>query len=117
VDEKDRLYVCDAGNARIQVLDQWGAVAEVYSLKGNGCTPAPNAVAVDRWGNMFVTDAGCSCLRIMDASGAETFRLQGAGPGVSFTKEPEWLDLLDGRLYVADRAGGAVQVFEIRYEM
>lgn len=117
VDEKDRLYVCDTGNSRIQVLDQWGGVAEIFPLKDDGCRPLPRSVAVDRWGNMFVTDAGCFCLRIMDRSGAETFRLQGTGPGLSFTKEPDGLDVSEGKLYVADRDGGAVQVFDIRYEI
>jgi sugar lactone lactonase YvrE len=116
VDQSDRLYVCDMGNSRVQVLDQWGGVTAVWRLSGEGCSPRPKSIAIDRWGNAFITDAGCMCLRILDARGVETFSLAGSGPGLDFTQRPEGLDVLDGKLYVADPVGRAVQVFDIRYE-
>jgi hypothetical protein len=117
VDERDLLYVCDTGNSRIQVMDQWGAVTAVVPLREDGCRPRPRSIAVDRWGNLFVTDAGCECLRILGADGAETFCLKGEGPGLSFTESPGGLDEMDERLYVADAVAGAIQVFDIRYEL
>lgn len=117
IDERNRLYVCDSGNSRIQVLDQWGGVTAVWPLKGEECASRPRYISLDRWGNAFVTDAGCKCLRVLNAGGGETFRLEGAGPGLDFIERPEGLDVLDGRLYVADPIDGAIQVFDIRYDM
>ena len=98
-------------------MDQWGGVIGVWAVKGEGCEARPSDVAVDRWGNAFVTDTGCSCLRVFNASGRETFRLEGDGPGLRFTKSPGGIDVSDGRLYVADSVAGAIAVFDIRYEI
>jgi DNA-binding beta-propeller fold protein YncE len=117
VDAQDRIYVCDAGNSRVQVLDQWGGVLGVWPVNGDDCEARPGDVAVDRWGNAFVTDTGCSCLRVLNASGVETFRLEGDGPGLRFTESPGGIDVVDGRLYVADSIAAAIQVFDIRYEI
>ena len=116
VDEQNRLYVCDAGNSRVQVLDQWGAVVAVWPIAGDGCRPRPRAIALDRWGNAFITDQGCECLRVVDAAGVETFRLEGSGPGLGFTGNPNGLDVHRGKLFVADAVEGAIQVFDITYE-
>lgn len=116
VDEKNRLYVCDSGNARVQMLDRWGGVLNVWPLKGDGCTARPKAVAVDRWGNMFITDEGCDCLRVIDATGVETVRLEGKGPGLGFVESPGGLDVYGESLFVADPVEGVIQVFGIVYE-
>lgn len=116
VDERNRLYVCDSGNSRLQVFDQWGAVLRVCPLAGGAYAPRPEDVAVDRWGNAFVTDSGCRCLRVLDSAGQETFRLEGSGPGLAFTGTPGGLDESDGKIYVADAVDGAIQVFDIIYE-
>jgi len=115
VDQRNRLYVCDAGNSRIQVTDRWGGVFAVWLLSGPGCVPRPKAIAVDGWGNAFVTDTGCKCLRVLRPSGAEVLRIEGSGPGLGFTREPGGLDLSGEELLVADPAAGAIQVFEIVY--
>ena len=116
VDERNLLYVCDSGNSRLQVFDQWGAVTRLSPLAGGGYSSRPEDVAVDRWGNAFVTDSGCRCLRVLDAAGRETFRLEGSGPGLAFTGMPKGLDESDGKIYVADAVDGAIQVFDIVYE-
>lgn len=116
VDERNLLYVCDSGNSRLQVFDQWGAVTRVSPLAGGAYAARPEDVAVDRWGNAFVTDSGCRCLRVLDPAGKETFRLEGSGPGLAFTGVPKGLDESDGKIYVADAVDGAIQVFDIVYE-
>jgi DNA-binding beta-propeller fold protein YncE len=116
VDERGMLYVCDRGNSRVQVLDGWGGVLRVWALNGSGCVPRPEAIVVDRWGNSFVTDQGCSCLRVLNDEGTETARLQGKGPGLAFLDRPEGLDLDAGRLLAADPVEGGIQIFEIQYE-
>lgn len=116
VDESNRVYVCDSGNSRVQVLDQWGAVVAVWPLGGEGPRPVPEAIAVDRWGNSFVNDRGCRCLRVLDASGAQTFRLDvGLGAG-AFMSSARGLEIAEGALLVADETAGEIQVFDIVYE-
>jgi DNA-binding beta-propeller fold protein YncE len=115
VDEKGLLYVCDWGNSRMQILDGWGGVVKVWVLKSEECVARPKAVSVDRWGNAFVLDEGCGSLRVLNADGVETVRLEGKGPGLGFLSGPEGLDLDSKRLFVADAVDGEIQIFEIQY--
>ena len=116
VDERGYLYVCDSGNSRVQVLDGWGGVVKVWDVGGEDCEARPREVAVDRWGNSFVLDEGCGCLRVFRADGSETVRLEGRGPGLGFLARPGCIDLESERLLVADPVEGAIQVFDIRYD-
>jgi DNA-binding beta-propeller fold protein YncE len=116
VDERNRVYVCDSGNSRIQVLDQWGAVLAVWPLAEDGTRPVPEAIAVDSWGNSFVNDTGCRCLRVLDASGTQTFRLDVGLGEAGFMSSARGVEVADGALLVADENAGEIQVFNIVYE-
>jgi DNA-binding beta-propeller fold protein YncE len=115
IDERGLLHICDWGNSRLQILDEWGGVVKVWKLMSEGCVARPRAIAVDRWGNSFVMDDGCECLRVLSADGVETVRLEGKGPGLGFLSRPEGLDIDSERLIVADAVDGEVQIFDIQY--
>ncbi len=116
-DGRNRLYVCDSGNSRVQVLDQWGAVLAVWSLKAEGRLPRPETIAADRWGNAFIGDSGCRCLRVLSHDGAETFRLDWGAAGFGSGGGPAGLDVHSGALYVGGELDGTVRVFDITYAL
>ena len=47
----------------------------------------------------------------------ETVSIKGRGPGLGFLSDPAGLVVHDGKLLVADPVEGAIQVFDIVYEM
>lgn len=85
VDGNGNLYIADTNNARIRKVD--ASTHIITTVAGNGCTtygagdggPAtsaslcyPTAVAVDKSGNLFITEYNAGLIRRVDTSGTIT---------------------------------------------
>ncbi|MBI1891371.1 MAG: 6-bladed beta-propeller [Burkholderiales bacterium] len=113
-DLNGKVYVADAGNARIQVFDANGVFIKKLGGfgVGNGQFISPIGVAVDLKGNIFVSDYGNSRVQKFDANGTYLMQWGSYGTGNGQFRQPMELavDLL-GNVYVADRVNGRIQKF------
>jgi DNA-binding beta-propeller fold protein YncE len=138
VDDEGRIYVADSGNNRVQVfnpdgsfLRQWGSTCKLDTREG--CQPAPAGspggdgqgqfnepwgIAVDRDGNVYVSDTWNHRIQKFDGQGnflTMWGRFDSTGgelgtPGVFYG--PRSLAIgQDGNLYVMDTGNKRVQVF------
>ncbi|MCS7460764.1 S-layer homology domain-containing protein [Paenibacillus doosanensis] len=80
LDDSGNLYIADFTNNRIRKVDRSGIISTVagtgsvgYSGDGGPATSAqltyPSGVAVDRYGQLYIADAGNYSIRKVDASG------------------------------------------------
>jgi ABC-type Fe3+ transport system permease subunit/DNA-binding beta-propeller fold protein YncE len=114
VDTKDRLYVADSCNHRIQIFSPDGQFVASYGRAGRGPGELsyPYDIQVDRTGRQYVCEFGNSRVQIFDAENrpVESLGLMGSEPG-QFSNP--WSIALDskGNLYVADSRNHRLQKF------
>lgn len=119
LDEEGSLYVCDTGNARVQVFDaqlafarQWGGAG-----RGEGKFDAPISAAIEPGGGVvYVSDIGHLDVQAFDRTGQPLFAWgaplhpeKGVSPG-EFAY-PFGLALAPGLLFVSDSRRHDVQKF------
>ena len=110
----DKLYVCDRGNHRVQILNTELEYVNSFGCHGDGEGQFnyPNDIAQDRAGNLYVTDSRNSRVQVFDCKGQflSTFSKKGAASN--------WLSYLwgicvgsDQLVYVCD-GNKCVSVFK-----
>ena len=111
----DKLYVCDRGNSRFQVLNTKLEYINSFGCHGggNGQFRQPNDIAQDRAGNLYATDGGNNHVQVFDCKGQflSTFSTKGTS-----SKRPvnpcgicvSW----DQFIYVCERDNNCVSVFK-----
>jgi sugar lactone lactonase YvrE len=129
LDQAGNLYIADAGNHAVRKVDSYGLISTLAGtgVAGNqdgmarlGQLRAPEAVAVDHTGAVFVADTGNHCVRRIDSLG-QMATLAGICGSVGFSGDdgpaqsarlnsPSGLavDRL-GNLYIADRNNNRVR--------
>jgi DNA-binding beta-propeller fold protein YncE len=121
IDEENRfLYVANTGTDQVLVYDadtfkllhKIGTAGKNRTLTDPGDFAAPTNVAVDRDGNLYVTDTLNDRVEVFDAEGAfiRTFGKNGDGPG-EFTRPKGIAIDCDGHVWVADANLNRLQVF------
>lgn len=115
LDGAGRLYVTDALNARIQVLDPEGRPLQHFGQQGDGSGDfdAPKGNAVDSDGHLYVADAAFDVVQIFNRTGELLlyFGSRGQGPAEFWMPSGLYIDRRD-RIYVADSYNQRVQVFQ-----
>ena len=78
----DKLYVCDRGNDRVQILNTELEYVNSFGCYGggDGQFDYPNDIAQDRAGNLYVTDSDNDRVQVFDCKGQflSTFSKKGA---------------------------------------
>ena len=78
----DKLYVCDRGNHRVQILNTELEYVNSFGCHGdgNGQFNKPNGIAQDRAGNLYVSDSYNDRVQVFDCKGQflSTFSKKGA---------------------------------------
>jgi len=114
VDAKDRLYVADSCNHRIQVFSPEGRFVRTFGRAGTGPGQLsyPYDIGVDAAGRQYVCEFGNSRIQIFDANDQPLEILGGPGAKPGQFSNP-WGIALDskGNLYVADSMNHRVQKF------
>jgi DNA-binding beta-propeller fold protein YncE len=108
--QQDQLLVYDADT--LKLLRRMGTGGKNHFLTSPGDFAAPQDVAVDRDGNVYVTDTLNNRVEIFDADGnfISTFGKNGDGPGY-FTRPKGIAIDSDGHIWVADEVQDRLQVF------
>ncbi|HMK21108.1 MAG TPA: 6-bladed beta-propeller, partial [Terriglobales bacterium] len=121
IDTENRfLYVVDTMNDVVDVFDadtykllrKIGVAGKKHTLTEPGTFSLPTNVAVDKDGNLYVTDTLNNRVQIFDADGnfIGTFGKNGDGPG--YLARPKGIAVDgDGHIWVADAVQQRVQVF------
>jgi DNA-binding beta-propeller fold protein YncE len=122
IDRENRfVYVADTGNDVVDVFDadnykllrQIGKPGMKHDQTDPGTFSLPEGVAVDRDGNVYVTDTFNNRVQIFDADGKfiSTFGKNGDGPGN--LERPKGIAVdCDGHIWVVDAAQNLVKVFD-----
>ena len=121
IDEENRfLYVANTGSDQILVYDadtfkllrKIGTAGKNHTLTDNGNFSKPTNVAVDKDGNLYVSDTLNDRVQEFDADGQfiRTFGKNGDGPG-EFTRPKGIAVDCDGHVWVADAGMNRVQIF------
>lgn len=108
--QQDQVIVYDADS--LKLLRRIGTGGKNHFLTTPGDFGAPQGVAVDADGNVYVTDTMNNRVEIFDADGnfLSTFGKAGDGPG--FFARPKGIAVdADGHIWVADQMQDRLQVF------
>ncbi len=109
--QQDQVLVYDADS--LKLLRRIGTGGKNHFLTTPGDFGAPQGVAVDADGNVYVTDTLNNRVEIFDADGAfiSTFGKAGDGPG--YFARPKGIAVDgDGHIWVADEMQDRLQVFD-----
>ena len=109
--QQDQVLVFDAD--KYNLLRRIGTGGKRHTLTGNGDFALPTNVAVDKDGNVYVTDTLNDRVEAFDADGnfIREFGKPGDGPG--YFARPKGIAVdCDGHIWVADEVQSRVQVFD-----
>jgi DNA-binding beta-propeller fold protein YncE len=109
--QQDQVLVYDADSYKL--LRRIGTTGKNHTLTGPGDFSLPTHVAVDKEGNVYVTDTLNNRVEIFDADGnfIREFGKGGDGPGRFARPKGITIDN-DGHIWVADEVQSRVQVFD-----
>ena len=122
VDNENRfLYVCDSGLDQVLVYDAdppykllrtIGKPSGKHDLTTAGDFSRPTNIAVDKDGNVYVSDTFNNRVEIFDADGEFIREFGKAGDGPGYFARPKGIAVdSDGHVWVADAVQDRVQVF------
>ena len=111
----DKLYVCDRGNNRVQILNTELEYVNSFGYrgKGDGQFNEPNDIAQDRAGNLYVTDRYNSRVQVFDCKGQFLSAFSKKGSASEQLKFPTGICVSSDQLvYVSDRRNSCVSMFK-----
>jgi DNA-binding beta-propeller fold protein YncE len=122
IDEENRfVYVVDTGAQRVAVFDadsfkflrNVGGPPKSIGDEDPSTFSKPSNVAVDREGNVYVSDTMNNRVQIFDADGKFISKFGKAGDGPGDFARPKGICIdTDGHIWVADASTNRVQIFD-----
>ena len=111
----DKVYVCDCGNNRVQILNTELEYMNSFGCYGDGVGQFkyPSDITQDRAGNLYVTDTNNNRVQVFDCKGQflSTFNKKGAAS--EQLKSPHGICVgSDQLVYVCDKGNKCVSVFK-----
>ncbi len=110
-----RMYVVDALNFRLQILQSDGAFQSMFGILGDGFGrfARPKGVALDSEGHIYVADALFDVIQIFDQRGEILMAFGGSGSAAGRFSLPAGIAMdSNDRLYVVDSGNRRIQVFQ-----
>lgn len=115
---QDKVYVTDINAGRVLVFNLEGKLLSTIGKPGRGPGElrAPNGVAVDRDGNIFVVDTANARVQVFDAQGRYLREFDGSpdGQGPPALLNPRGIGLRGGVVYVVSNLTHNVWGFDAR---
>lgn len=109
--QQDQVLVFDADNYKL--LRRIGTGGKKHTLTSPGDFSLPTNVAVDREGNVYVTDTLNNRVEIFDADGSFISEFGKSGDGPGHFARPKGIAIdCDGHIWVTDEIQSRVQVFD-----
>ena len=111
----DKLYVCDRGNYRVQILNTELEYVNSFGCYGDrgGQFRYPNDIAQDRAGNLYVTDSDNNRVLVFDCKGQFLSTFSKKGAASEQLKYPIGICVgSDQLVYVCDNRNKCVSVFK-----
>ena len=109
--QADQVLVYDADNYTL--LRRIGTGGKRHTLTSEGNFSLPTNVAVDKDGNVYVTDTLNNRVEIFDADGVFISAIGTAGDGPGHFARPKGIAIdRDGHIWVADEVQSRVQVYD-----
>jgi sugar lactone lactonase YvrE len=122
IDRENRfLYVADTGNDVVDVFDadnfkllrQIGKPSRKHDQTEPGTFSLPEGVAVDKDGNVYVTDTFNNRVEVFDADGEFINSFGKNGDGPADLERPKGIAVdCDGHIWVVDAAQNPIKVFD-----
>ena len=111
----DKLYVCDRGNDRFQILNTNLEYVDNFGCYGdrNGQFNDPNGIAQDRVGNLYVSDTNNNRVQVFDCEGNFLSAFSRMGADSKKLSLPYGICVgSDHLVYVCDSGNKCVSVFK-----
>ncbi len=119
IDAAGRIYVVDALNFRVQILDRDGNFDSEFGNAGDatGYFARPKGIATDSFGHIYVVNGLFNTVQIFNREGEflDNFGETGSGPGELRMPAGIFIDDRD-RIYVADSYNSRIQIFQLTME-
>lgn len=113
----NKIYVCDISDNEVEVLDkESGEVLRKIGKKGGGKEDLyrPTHLAIDKDGNLFITDALNFRIQMFDKDGKFIRSIGELGTYPGTFGRPKGIDVdRDGRIYTADASFEIIQIFDV----
>ena len=118
--KEEQLYVCDNSNQRIVILDTelhfvstFGELScslevEDHEVVVMGSLESPHSIAMDTSGKIYITDTSSSCIHVYNEEGVNLRPIKHPHDDMF---APSGITIEDRFVYVADRGGNQVVVF------
>ena len=104
--ERGDIYVADTGNGRIVVFNSRGQLVTSFKHRSDGVSAAePVGVAVDKIGQVYVTDSSSHVIHIYDGRGRPTGTIKPAGADADVLFGRMTVDSQDNLLAVSRNKG------------
>ena len=111
----DKLYVCDCGNYRVQILNTELKYVYSFGCYGDGDVQfnKPNGIAQDGAGNLYVSDSKNNHVQVFDCKGQFLSTFSKMGAASEQIKFPSGICVgSDQFVYVCDTGNKCVSVFK-----
>ena len=111
----DKLYVCDRGNYRVQILNTELECVNSFGCHGDGDGQfnRPNGIAQDRAGNLYVADSYNKRVQVFDCKGQFLSTFSKKGAASKYLYLPCGICVGSDRfVYVCDNKNECVSVFK-----
>ncbi|KAF0126968.1 MAG: Fibronectin type III domain protein [Elusimicrobia bacterium] len=112
-DEKNNLYILDAGLKKVIVTDQSGKYLSTWD--DSGALASPASLVYDGKGFFYVLDKGAYSVKIFDAGGRFQASFFARGAGDRELSAPQFLAYGGDRIHIADAGAGRIVTFDISY--
>lgn len=111
---KNRIYVVDNTNSRVQIFDLNGNYISQFGSSGstNGLFNDPIGICSDGT-KIYISDTGNDRIQVFNLNGVFDFTFGSIGTGNGFFDYPLGVCINNNRLYVVDSANSRVQIFDL----